>query len=112
MHELSIVMSILEIAESEAKKVSANHIEEIELEIGLLNTVEMYAFNFAWEQAVKDTKLKGAKKIIHRPEGKGKCMECGHLFKMSNLYDTCENCKSYFVDIIEGKELRVKSIIV
>ncbi|MBK7635012.1 MAG: hydrogenase maturation nickel metallochaperone HypA [Saprospiraceae bacterium] len=112
MHELSIVMSILEIADAEAHKANATHIEEIELEIGQLNTIEIDAFNFAWEQAVKDTILSKAIKIIHHTAGKGKCMECGHLFTMEKLYDTCENCNSYFVEITEGKELKVKSITI
>jgi hydrogenase nickel incorporation protein HypA/HybF len=112
MHELSIVMSILDIAEAEAQKANVDKIEEIELEIGQLNTIEIDAFNFAWEQGLKGTILEQAKKTIHHTPGKGKCMECGHVFKMEKLYDTCGHCKSYFVDIIEGKELKVKSITV
>ena len=62
MHELSIVMSILDIAETEAQKANVDKIEEIELEIGQLNTIEIDAFNFAWEQGLKGTILNQTKK--------------------------------------------------
>ncbi len=40
MHELSIVMSILEIATHEAEKERAQMIDEIELDIGCLSSKE------------------------------------------------------------------------
>lgn len=112
MHELSIVMSIIDIARKEAHNAGADVIKEIELEIGEMSGIEMESFNFAWNEAVKGTVLAGANLETHRPEGKGKCLECGTDFKMENLYDPCVLCNSYFVEIIEGRELSVKSITV
>ena len=34
------------------------------------------------------------------------------IFSLENLYDACPDCKGYLVDVIEGKELRVKSLVV
>lgn len=53
MHELSIVMGIIDIAEKEAKMAGVSIVEEIELEIGLLSGVEMEALEFAWNHAIK-----------------------------------------------------------
>lgn len=47
MHELSFVMSIINIAENGARKNNAIGIEEIELDIVELSGVEMSAFDFA-----------------------------------------------------------------
>jgi hydrogenase nickel incorporation protein HypA/HybF len=55
MHELSIVMSIVDIVNEQAATAHATVIEEIEMDIGCLSTVEMNAFEFAWQQAVRDT---------------------------------------------------------
>ena len=112
MHELSIVMSIIDIAENEAKNGNATIIEEIEMDIGCLATVEMYAFDFAWQEAVKQTILEGAVKKINRIKGKAECVDCGAIFALENLYDACPSCGSHFLTIMEGKELRVKSLVV
>ncbi|MGV3530349.1 MAG: hydrogenase maturation nickel metallochaperone HypA [Flavisolibacter sp.] len=112
MHELSIVMSIVEMAADETRKAGASEVESIELEIGNLSGVEMNSFDFAWQQAVPGTLLQGAERTVHRVEGKGKCLECGTAFKMENHYDACPLCDSHFVQISSGKELRVKSLTV
>jgi len=62
MHELSIVMSIVDIVQQHAEKANAAMIDEIEIDIGCLSTVQMDAFEFAWSQAVKETILEGAEK--------------------------------------------------
>lgn len=47
MHELSIVMSILDIAQKQANMAQAKVVEEIELEIGELSGIEKMSFDFA-----------------------------------------------------------------
>lgn len=112
MHELSIAIGIVELAEKEAIKANSNSIETIELEIGDLSGVEIEALEFAWPVAVKGTMLENAKKIIDKVSGKAKCLECDNLFDIENLYDSCPKCRSHFKDIYRGKELRVKYITV
>ena len=62
MHELSIVMGIIKIAEVEAEKAGAKNVDLIELEIGNLAGVEIEALDFAWTEAVKHTILENAKR--------------------------------------------------
>ncbi|HEX3024531.1 MAG TPA: hydrogenase maturation nickel metallochaperone HypA [Chitinophagaceae bacterium] len=112
MHELSIVMSIIDIAQKESSKANALIVDEIEIDIGDFSTIEMDAFEFAWQQAVKETVLENAVKKINRIKGKAKCINCDAVFETENLYDACPVCKEHSIDIIEGKELRVKSLIV
>ena len=47
MHELSIVMGIVDLATKQALANGAILIEEIELEIGCLSGIEMDSFEFA-----------------------------------------------------------------
>ncbi len=112
MHELSIVMSILEIAGQEAAKEQAQQIEVIELDIGSLNCIDMEAFDFAWQQAVKNTVLEKTQKNINRIEGKGRCHTCKTLFPVQNLYDSCPVCGAAGINILRGKELQVKSLVI
>jgi hydrogenase nickel incorporation protein HypA/HybF len=111
MHELSIVMSIVDLATKEAAKHHASAIEEIELDIGCLSGIDMDSFDFAWQQAVKRTILESAKKKVNRIEGKARCSDCDTHFTMVQLFDSCPNCNSHLAEIINGKELKVKTLV-
>ena len=111
MHELSIVMSIVDLAAKEAAKHHAAAIEEIELDIGHLSGIEMDSFEFAWKQAVKNTILGTATKKVNRIAGKAKCFDCNTHFDMAQLYDSCPSCGSHLSEILSGKELKVKSLV-
>jgi len=112
MHELSIVMGIVEIAEQHAEQANATIIDEIEIDIGCLSTVEINAFEFAWSQGVKQTILEGTVKKINRITGKAQCMDCDAIFNVENLYDACPICGKHLLIILGGKELRVKTLLV
>ncbi len=110
MHELSIAIGIVKIAEDETAKAKAKQVTKIELEIGVLSGIELESLNFVWESAVKNTVLEFAKKEIDIIKGIGKCLDCDTEFEMKYVYDTCPKCKSNFKGILKGKELRVKAI--
>lgn len=110
MHELSIAMGIVSIAEQETKKANKKSVELIELEIGSMAGVELESLHYIWEIAVKDTVLENAKLQIDFKQAKAKCLECDTFFEMNFIYDSCPKCKSHFKNILQGKELRVKSL--
>ncbi|MCU7549143.1 hydrogenase maturation nickel metallochaperone HypA [Chitinophagaceae bacterium LB-8] len=112
MHELSLILNIIDIAQKEAIKANATAIEEIELDIGCLSTVEMDAFEFAWNIAIKGTMLESTIKKFNRIKGKAKCQHCGAEFSIQHLYDPCPACKHHVLNILQGKELSVKSLVV
>ncbi len=111
MHELSIALNIVEIAEENAKQSNVNLITEIELVVGELSGVVYEALEFAMEEAVKNTILEKAKRTIIRISGKAKCTSCSHEFDVKDIYTACPKCKSFINEIIQGNELRVESLI-
>ncbi len=110
MHELSIALGIVKIAEEETAKAMAKKVDIIELEIGTLAGIEFESLDFVWPMAVKNTVLENAQKKVHIVKGKGKCMDCETVFDMDHFYDSCPKCQSNFKGILQGKELRVKSL--
>jgi hydrogenase nickel incorporation protein HypA/HybF len=110
MHELSVVLGIINLAEKELKKAGKSKITMIELEIGSLSGVEMSALDYVWETAVKDTVLADAERQIRHIQAKAVCLDCEESFEMNQIYDSCPKCNSHFKNIIQGKELRVKSL--
>lgn len=111
MHELSIVMSIVETAEEKVKEHHAHSVEQIDLVIGDLAGIDGPALDFAWDSAVKNTVLQGARKhIIHVP-GKAKCLDCDCEFEIKDPFDQCPLCGEPLLQILQGKELQIKSMI-
>ena len=110
MHELSIALGIVKIAENETKKAQANKVDLIELEIGTLAGIEFVSLDFVWPSAVKDTVLENAEKKITVIEAKAKCIDCDTVFDIKYVYDSCPKCNSFLKGIIKGKELRVKAL--
>jgi len=110
MHEMSIALGIVRIAEEEVKKAKAEKVERIELIIGELSGVEKDSLDFAWPLAVKETVLEHAKVEIDYIPGKALCSDCNTQFALHSLYDECPNCKSYFRVIQNGQELKVLAL--
>ena len=110
MHELSVALGIVRIAEEETKKANANAVESIDLEIGTLAGIELDSLEFVWPAAVKNTVLEFAIKNIHLIQGKAICLDCNCDFEIQKIYDSCPKCKSSLKGITQGKELRVKSL--
>ncbi len=110
MHELSIVISIVDIAKAEAEKLNISSFSTIELEIGSQSGIVQEALDFAWLQGVKESVLNSAKRKIDWVEAKAKCQDCGAVFAIANLYDTCPHCNSLFNELIQGKELKIKAL--
>lgn len=112
MHELSIAQSIVQLAEQQARKHQASEIEELELEIGSLAGVELQTLMFALESSVKGTMLERARIVRHDIAGEARCGDCEAVFPVETLFSPCPQCGSYYVKIVRGKELKVKSIVV
>lgn len=109
---MSIVASIVDIAENEAKKANAEKITEIELDIGTVSGIELDALNFAFDCIKPKTMLKDAEIKINIIKAKSVCEDCKHEFETENVYTLCPECDSYKTNILQGREMKVKSILV
>ncbi|MDB4582324.1 hydrogenase maturation nickel metallochaperone HypA [Draconibacterium sp.] len=112
MHEISIAQSIVELAEDVAMKEKADSIKSINIEIGALSGVVQDALEFALEIIVKNTKLEKAKINYVKINGKADCRNCNFRFETDNLLALCPKCNHANFNIIDGKQLRIKSLIV
>lgn len=112
MHEFSIAMSIVEIAETEAKKANAKAITELVLDVGTMSGIEFFALDTALEMAIKNTLLDKAKVTVNKIQAKAKCTDCQNKFEISQVYDACPECGSLYHELLGGKELQIKSLVV
>jgi hydrogenase nickel incorporation protein HypA/HybF len=49
---------------------------------------------------------------IHTIEGKARCNKCGEEFPVQELFDPCPNCTGHSILILNGQELRIRSMVV
>lgn len=104
-------MSIVDIANDEARKNNVSSFEKIELQIGTLSGIEFGSLEFSWLPGTKNSVLEKAELIIDKVQAKGNCMDCGDTFPIDSFFCECPNCKSYLVEVIQGKELKVKQLV-
>jgi hydrogenase nickel incorporation protein HypA/HybF len=112
MHELSIVMGVVDIANDELKKHHAHKVDCIELEIGTMAGVEFDALEFAWDAGVRNTILQQSEKVINKVQAEARCTNCGTEFIVTEPFMPCPMCDNLLVEYTKGKELRVKSLTV
>jgi hydrogenase nickel incorporation protein HypA/HybF len=112
MHELSIAMSIVEIAEEYAAKEQARAVLEMDIEVGELSGVVISALEFAMEEAVAGTLCEEAKWKITLIPGEVQCRTCGYKFPSSSLFVECPHCKQAGVNLLRGDEMRLRSLVV
>jgi hydrogenase nickel incorporation protein HypA/HybF len=112
MHELSIAMSIVDLAEEEARKANASSISKIELELGTMAGIDSDALLFAWDAVIQGTMAGQAELVINPIKAEAHCLECGKDFPAEHFLAQCPDCGSYRYQITKGKELRISSLMV
>lgn len=105
MHELSLTLSLIEIAEDHARRENATIITSLTMEIGALSGVIPEAVEFAFEACSRDTLAEGATLEIRRIPALGHCQECGQECAMESLLDGCTTCDSFALKILKGQEM-------
>ena len=112
MHELSLALNIVDLAEEEARKAGSERISEVCIEIGQLAGVDRDALEFALEIAKQNTMLEHCLLNISATTGKGYCKNCTREFAMDNLLMTCPVCNYHPVELTDGDRLRLVSLTV
>jgi hydrogenase nickel incorporation protein HypA/HybF len=103
-------MNIVEIAEENAKNANTSVINEIELDIGSQSGVVLEALEFAMQSAILGTMLENANVKINSIPAKAVCDKCQHEFYVDEIFAPCPECGNPFCEIVQGKELKVKSL--
>ncbi|MAG21658.1 MAG: hydrogenase maturation nickel metallochaperone HypA [Candidatus Marinimicrobia bacterium] len=112
MHEMSIALSIVDIASKTATNNQAHKVSEIEVEIGVLAGVVIDSLEFCFDAACKGTLAQDARLDIVSIPAKGRCHNCQQDCEIDGYLPSCPVCGGFKIDITQGKELTVKSVLV
>ena len=108
MHEVSLMMSIIDVALETAEREKASRINRIALEIGAKSGVVVDSLEFAFEMVTKNTIAENARLDIDVIPLRGECVVCGYQFDTQDFL-VCEKCGN-FAKAISGQELNIKLI--
>ncbi len=107
MHELGITKNIVAIVSENA---GGAPVRKVIVEIGKLSAIMPDAISFCFDVCCKGTLLEGATLEIIEIPGLGKCCQCGTKISLEQPFGICDNCGSAEITIIQGEELKIKSM--
>jgi hydrogenase nickel incorporation protein HypA/HybF len=110
MHELSIAMSIVELAEEEAERRGVQ-VEAVHLKLGALSGVVKEALLSCYEITCEGTPLQGSRLTIEEIPVAIFCPACRADRPLSSIQlFCCPECGTPCSEIVHGKELEVVAL--
>jgi len=111
MHELSIALSIVEMASEEATKRGPVRVTALHLRLGELAGVVKEALLFSYDIACQDTPLAGSQLIIEDVPVVIFCRRCQAEHTLESVQRfACPVCGELTADIRQGKDLEVVAL--
>lgn len=107
MHELAIADEIVRITLDHA---AGAKVLRVVLEIGAFVGVEPQSVAFCFESLTRGTLAEGAELVIHDVPGEAHCLGCGVDSPRTQLWEPCPACGGHALDVLRGRELRVKEL--
>jgi hydrogenase nickel incorporation protein HypA/HybF len=109
MHELSIAMSIVELAEEESSRRAGARIYAVHLKLGELSGVVKEALLSSWEMASAETEaLKNSALVIEAVPVLVFCTRCQARRAVNSMQMfCCADCGTPTAQVLQGKEIEV-----
>ena len=111
MHELGIVMRIVDMAEKTAEENQVEKVTQLDLEVGEVSTVVPDYFRDCFKWAIKKTKyLQDCVLNIIIIEGKSYCQDCKQTYPTTKYGRTCPYCGSPHTYLVTGRDVVIRDI--
>jgi hydrogenase nickel incorporation protein HypA/HybF len=111
MHELSIAMSMIEMAAEEAARRGNVQVAAIHLKLGPLSGVVKEALLFSYDVAATGTPLEGSRLVIEEVPVIVYCPECHEERVLESIQRfSCPVCGRLTSEVVQGKELAVVAL--
>lgn len=111
MHEVSIIMEAMRLAEESARKAGASRICLVRLRVGEMSGVVPSALQFAFEAVTDGTLAQGATLEIENSPATGWCEACQIEFAWKGLLRVeCPRCQGGNTILRRGRELELASL--
>jgi len=110
MHESGIAEDLAAIVLETARRVNLSKVTKVNISFGQLVQIVPEIFEFAFRETLRNSIAQDAETDIEIIPVKMKCKICGSDFQVKENLFACHECNSTDLEIIQGKELIIKSI--
>ena len=111
MHELSIAVSIVEIATEEAERRGGARIEAVHLKLGALSGVVKDSLMSAYEIACANSPIAGARLVVEEVPAVIYCDVCQAEREIESIQEfRCPGCGTFTANVVGGRELEVVAL--
>jgi hydrogenase nickel incorporation protein HypA/HybF len=111
MHEMGIVMQIIETATSSIPAgIESESVEKVNLKVGRLSCVMPENLRFCFKAAIEGTPLAGAELNIEEIPVTARCNACNYEWTINEPAFVCKKCNAKKIEVISGRELEIVSI--
>jgi hydrogenase nickel incorporation protein HypA/HybF len=111
MHELSIALSILDLAAEEAERHGGGRVVAVHLRLGALSGVVADALRSSYELAREGTPLEGAELVVEDVPVAAYCPACDAERAPRSVFELCcPVCSTPMPQVVRGRELEVVAL--
>jgi hydrogenase nickel incorporation protein HypA/HybF len=111
MHEFSIAMSIVEMAEQEARRRGGVHVSAVHLRLGPLAGVVKEALHFSYGVSCEGTMLEGSDLVIEETPAVIYCDKCRTERSLASVQAFfCPVCSTPAPKVVGGQELELVAL--
>lgn len=110
MHEYSIVQSLLELCEQNAKQNDAKKISKVTIKVGKLSGVEPHLLEVAFDTFKDDTICSDATLEMLIQDLVVECRSCLEKSTLKSYVFLCPKCQSQDIKVIDGEEMFLMSL--
>lgn len=110
MHEYSIVQSLLDSCEENAKANNAVKVTKVVVKIGVMSGVEPDLLKTAFDTFKEKTVCESAEFVINIQKVKVRCRSCEEENELAKNEYLCPKCQSSDLNIIDGEDMYLMSL--
>jgi len=111
VHELSVALSLVELAGEHARRLNGARILVLHVRIGRLSGVVKEALEFSFDAAAEGTPVQGARLVIEEVPITVRCADCRADSPVEHPHDVrCPACASSSTTVVGGRELDLAAL--
>jgi hydrogenase nickel incorporation protein HypA/HybF len=107
MHELSLMMGVVDQLRKSAAENNIKKISKVLLVVGDMTMAVPDALQFAFETFKDEELFQDAVLKIRKEPVRGECRDCHHNFGVDDFAFVCPSCSSPNVRVASGRELYI-----
>lgn len=111
MHELGIVVHVIDMVEKAAEENHVHKVMKLDLEVGEVSTIVPDYFRDCYQWAIKKTRyMQECELNLIVVEGKSYCQDCRKTYRTTEYGKACPYCGGYHTYLVSGHDVMIRDI--